>query len=361
MPLCDRYVSPSGYFYHQLLSFCISFFTQLLTRTCHTTIEILICWAFLFPSLLRTRLLSRRRYFTKVKPARHVYITASLSIKLSWIRVVANLSRISSVTAKPFVLRAQLRFLLIILLSILLFSLFFSSSLSFSLSLSYISFSSFSSFCWRKRLICLAFISRENERKGFTGRTFSINIYHSARFLLLRSRNSFNRKATVQFSDPLLFDRLLMQNDGLSLIEPRTVLDASTMAGLSDTLPVVKKKTKEKNRGKVQKKERKKERNILQLSNNEMSSFGKRRRKLRHRHNFYTLPQHSNTLLYRAIVSILRFFETRPSLVSRLENPIIQTRRACSSKLVETDPVFVADGHEVCRVVLLRELCKCRT
>lgn len=36
------------------------------------------------------------------------------------------------------------------------------------------------------------------------------------------------------------------------------------------------------------------------------------------------------------------------------------TRTTSSSKLVETDPVFVADGHEVCRIVLLRELCKCR-
>lgn len=157
----------------------------------------------------------------------------------------------------------------------------------------------------------------------------------------------------MQFSDRY-FDRLLMQNDGLSLIEPRTVLDTSTMAGLSDTLPVVKRKKETEEKCK-----RKKER-----TNETFCSYPttKRRRlgnvaascvigtTFTHYHN-------PNTLLHRAIVSILRFFETRPSLVSRLENPIIQTQRASSSKLVETDPVFVADGHEVCRVVLLRELC----
>lgn len=134
------------------------------------------------------------------------------------------------------------------------------------------------------------------------------------------------------------------------------------MAGLSDTLPIV------ENRGKVQKKERKKERtnerNILQLSNNETSSFGNVAASCVIGTTF--THYHSPTPFSTASPSIPlplppRFFETRPFLVSCLENPIIQTQRASSSKLVETDPVFVADGHEVCRVVLLRELCKCRT
>ena len=49
---------------------------------------------------------------------------------------------------------------------------------------------------------------------------------------------------------------------------------------------------------------------------------------------------------------------TTPShtLLHLLEKHMI----ALSWKQVETNPVFVADGYEVCRVVLLRELCKCR-
>lgn len=132
------------------------------------------------------------------------------------------------------------------------------------------------------------------------------------------------------------------------------------MAGLSDTLSVI--ETEEKcKRKKERKKERTKHFAVIQQRN---VVVWERRRKLRHRHNFYTLPQ-SNALHHLPFPPLhpqpLRFFETRPFLVSRLENPIIQTQRASSSKLVETDPVFVADGHEVCRVVLLRELCKCRT
>lgn len=148
-----------------------------------------------------------------------------------------------------------------------------------------------------------------------------------------------------------------MQNDGLILIEPRTVLDTSTMAGLSDTLPVVKRKKETEEKCK-RKKERTKHFAVIQQRNVvvwETSPQAASSAQLLH------TTTNPNTLLHRAIVSILRFFETRPSLVSRLENPIIQTQRASSSKLVETDPVFVADGHEVCRVVLLRELCKCRT
>lgn len=133
------------------------------------------------------------------------------------------------------------------------------------------------------------------------------------------------------------------------------------MAGLSDTLSVV--ETEEKCK---RKKERKNERNILQLSNNETSSFGNVAAScvigttFTHYHSHPT-PFSIASPSTSPPTSPLRFFETRPFLVSRLENPIIQTQRASSSKLVETDPVFVADGHEVCRVVLLRELCKCRT
>lgn len=129
------------------------------------------------------------------------------------------------------------------------------------------------------------------------------------------------------------------------------------MAGLSDTLPVVEIEEKCK-----RKKERKNER-----TNETFCSYPTTKRR-----RLGTSPQAASSaqLLHTTTVQHPspprhrlppRFFETRPSLVSRLENPIIQTQRASSSKLVETDPVFVADGHEVCRVVLLRELCKCRT
>lgn len=90
------------------------------------------------------------------------------------------------------------------------------------------------------------------------------------------------------------------------------------MAGLSDTLSVV--ETEEKCK---RKKERKKERNILQLSNNETSSFGNVAASCVIGTTF--THYHSPTPFSTAPPSTPRFFETRPSLVSHLENPIIQT------------------------------------
>lgn len=70
-----------GYFYHQLLSFCISFLAlQLLTRTCHTSIEILICWAS-FPPLLRlcTRFVAQTILYQSKARSPRVSPQASLS------------------------------------------------------------------------------------------------------------------------------------------------------------------------------------------------------------------------------------------------------------------------------------------
>lgn len=151
------------------------------------------------------------------------------------------------------------------------------------------------------------------------------------------------------------FNRLLIYDHGLSLIEPRTVSDINNGWSFWHA-------PNSRNRGKVQKKERKKER--TNETNETFCSYPTTKRR-----RLGTSPQaassaqllHTTTTPTPFSTVYPCFFETRPSLVSRLENSIIQTQRASSSKLVETDPVFVADGHEVCRVVLLRELCKCRT
>lgn len=119
--------------------------------------------SFLSP-LCYARVLSRRRYFTKVKPARHVYITASLSISFRESVLLPNLSHLVGI-AKPFVLRAQLRFLLIILLSILLFSLYLSFSLHLSASFLYLSLHSLR--FARGKDSFVSCLSRENERKRF--------------------------------------------------------------------------------------------------------------------------------------------------------------------------------------------------
>lgn len=179
------------------------------------------------------------------------------------------------------------------------------------------------------------------------------------------------------------FDRLLISGDGLSLIEPRTALDTNNGWSFWHAPRSI------RSRGKVQKKERKKER-TNERTNETFCSYPttKRRRLgtspqaassaqlLHNYHNptkpltstcallfFLSLPPPPLPLyppfLLRHEISLSRFFPLPPP--PRLENPIIQTQRDSSSKLVETNPVFVADGHEVCRVVLLRELCKCRT
>lgn len=117
------------------------------------------------------RVLSRRRYFTKVKPARHVYHRKPL-YQLSWIRVVANLSHLVGI-AKPFVLWAQLRFLLIILLvGLALFSLFLSISLSFSplfLSVSYVFLFILFVLLEEKAHLSRVYLARTNEK--VSGRT----------------------------------------------------------------------------------------------------------------------------------------------------------------------------------------------
>lgn len=102
------------------------------------------------------------------------------------------------------------------------------------------------------------------------------------------------------------------------------------MAGLSDTLSVI--ETEEKCK---RKKERKNERKHFAVIQQRNVVVWERRRKLRHRHNFYTLPHvqrpspsiapHPSTFipLPTSFVSLRH----DPFLVSRLENPIIQTQR----------------------------------
>lgn len=162
MPLCDSMFHP-GLLLPSASELLHLVFTQLLTRTCHTSIEILICWAF-FPLFVAHASCRADDTLPKVKPARHVYITASLSISFRESVLLPNLSHLVGI-AKPFVLRAQLRFLLIILLSILLFSLYLSFSLHLSASFLYLSLHSLR--FARGKDSFVSRLSRENERKRF--------------------------------------------------------------------------------------------------------------------------------------------------------------------------------------------------
>lgn len=80
-------------------------FTQLLTRTCHTSIEILICWAFLPLFVAHVSLVAQTILYFKVKPARHVYHTASLSLS-AFVNPCCcqsfSLSHLLSVSRSPF-------------------------------------------------------------------------------------------------------------------------------------------------------------------------------------------------------------------------------------------------------------------
>lgn len=193
---CDNMFHPGHFTISQLLSFCISSTAASNSNVFYTSIEILI-W--LSPLCCARVCLSQATY----QSARSPSITASLPAFVNPCCATFASRRYREAFCSPS--QAQLRLLLISLVDLALsFSLFLYLSLSL-----YIFLFSLSVLLAKEENIHLSsHLSRENGPRAFRS-GISIGNFVTARFLLLRSRNSLNRKATVQFSDRY-FDRLLM-------------------------------------------------------------------------------------------------------------------------------------------------------